>query len=110
MDLTGFEQSIERIYSTGDNEIDCEALQTLLPVYVDAEIAGVDPVARFPAAHAHLVQCPDCAEEYKGLRQVARLEAKGNLPQAEETLAQFDAEPVSGSSETATALSHRQGQ
>jgi predicted anti-sigma-YlaC factor YlaD len=86
-DLT---QWLERIYATAENEIDCEQLQAALSAYVDLDLAGQDPAARFPQVKAHLAQCPDCAEEYEGLRKVAELESKGRLPKAEDSLEQFE--------------------
>jgi predicted anti-sigma-YlaC factor YlaD len=41
---------------------------------------------------AHLAQCSACHDEYQGLLAVARLEAQGRLPEAEESLAQFEEE------------------
>ncbi len=100
----GFEQSIERVYRTGENELDCQALQDLLPRYIEVEIAGGDAAGQFPGARAHLDQCPDCAEEYAGLRQVAKLEARGGLPEAEDLLAQFPEEPQPEAGGTPTEL------
>ena len=94
MNRIHFAQWLERIYATAEAEIDCAQLQVLLPAYVDFEIAGGDPGVPFQQARAHLAQCPDCAEEYEGLRKVAGLEARGRLPQAEESLAQFDDVPM----------------
>ena len=84
---------LKQIYATQDNEIDCKRLQALLPAFVDFEVSGGNlPAERLAPVRAHLAQCPDCAEEYRGLRAVAQLEAKGQLPDAEETLAQFELE------------------
>jgi len=88
-------QWLEQIYATAEAEIDCEQLQAIVPAYVEFELAGGDPLARFPQVLAHLVQCRDCGEEYEGLRNVADLEARGRLPQVEESLAQFAELPVS---------------
>ncbi len=92
MDPTNFLHWLDQIYSTTTTEIDCDQLQLLLPAYVDFDVAGDDPGDRLPQVKAHLAQCPDCAEEYEGLRAVAELEAHGGLPQVEETLAQFETE------------------
>ena len=82
---------LEQIYATREAEIDCERLQALLPAYVDSEIASGDlGGARLAPVHAHIAQCPDCRDEYQSLLAVARLEAQGRLPQAEESLAQFE--------------------
>lgn len=94
MDRKQFVRWLDRIYSTCDTEIDCERLQAFLAAYADFEIAGDDPGAHLPQAKAHLAQCPDCAEEYEGLRRVAELEARGRLPPVEESLAKFGAETM----------------
>jgi len=94
LDRKHFIQWLERIYATAETEVDCEQLQAILPAYVEFEIAGGDPLTHFPQALAHLGQCPDCAEEYEGLRKVAGLEARSRLPQAEESLAQFEDVPT----------------
>ncbi len=94
MDRRNLVHGVHRIYATNESEIDCERLQELLPIYVEVEISGADPEKQFPAVHSHLVQCSDCAEEYKGLRQVAKLEARGDLPKAEDSLSQFQEETI----------------
>jgi anti-sigma factor RsiW len=87
---------LEQIYNTSEAEIDCERLQAILPAFVDFEIGGGNmPAERLAPVRAHLAHCPDCADEYEGLRTVARLEAQGRLPQVEESLAQFEAESAS---------------
>jgi predicted anti-sigma-YlaC factor YlaD len=91
LDRTNFLHWLDQLYNTAATEIDCDQLQAFLPAYVDFEAAGNDPASRLPQVKAHLAQCPDCAEEYEGLRVVARLEAQGRLPQVEESLAQFEA-------------------
>jgi len=89
-----FTEWLERIYNTAETEMDCEQLQAVLPAYVDFEIAGHEPGTHFRQAKAHLVQCPDCAEEYEGLRKVAELESQGRLPEVEESLKQFEESPA----------------
>lgn len=87
-------KSIERIYATRDREIDCKQLQATLPVYAQAQLNGVDPAREYPAIHAHLVQCPDCLEEYEALLHVASLETQDRLPESESLLSEFEAEPA----------------
>ncbi len=103
MDRTHFLHWLNQIYATTEAEIDCDRLQALLPAYVDFEAAGDDPGSRLPQVKAHLAQCPDCAEEYAGLRAVAELEAQGRLPSVEASLAQFEAEPTPEPAETVPA-------
>ncbi len=87
---------LEQIYRTDEAEIDCERLQAILPVFVDFEVGGGNLSAeRLAPVRVHLAHCPDCTDEYEGLRSVALLEAEGCLPQVEESLAQFEAEPAS---------------
>ncbi|MBI3360931.1 MAG: zf-HC2 domain-containing protein [Chloroflexi bacterium] len=94
-----FIKLLRKIYATGESELDCERVRASLPAYVEFELAGNDPAGRFPQVKAHLAQCPDCAEEHEGLRAVASLEAKGALPEAEESLKRFEAEPVQESAD-----------
>ena len=103
MNRTHFLQWLNQIYAATEAEIDCDRLQALLPAYVDFEVAGDDPGSRLPQAKAHLTQCPDCADVYAGLHAVAELEAQGRLPQVEESLAQFEAEPTPEPKETVPA-------
>lgn len=98
MDRTHFLHWLNQIYATTETEIDCDDLQTFLPAYVDFEVAGADPGSRLTQVKAHLAQCPNCAEVYQGLRAVAKLEAQGRLPEVEESLVQFEAEPAAGES------------
>jgi len=84
---------LEQIYATREMESDCARLQALLPAYVDFEIAGRGlGEAHLASVRAHLAQCSACHDEYQGLLAVARLEAQGRLPEAEESLAQFEEE------------------
>lgn len=94
MDRENFVQLLARIYATREKEIGCEDAQTLLPTYVDIEIAGGNPGEPLPQVKAHLRQCSDCAEEYEGLRLVAAREAQGRLAQAGESLVHFEARPT----------------
>jgi hypothetical protein len=84
---------LEQVYATSEAEIDCARLQELLPAYVELAIAdgdGAEWAERVAQVQAHLAQCPDCAEEYEGLRAVAALESQGRLPTADESLQKFE--------------------
>ncbi len=100
MERRRFVHSLDRIYGTREKEIDCEEFQILLPTLVDSQIARGEAAPLSPAVQAHLAQCLDCAEEYRGLREVAELEAQGELPTAENTLATFESEPERAPEET----------
>ncbi len=97
MDRNQFLHWLEQIYSTRDQEIDCEKLREFLPAYVDFEVtkSSQTPTGdRLELVAVHLAQCPDCAEEHAALFTVARMLADGNLPYAEKSLALFEEEPT----------------
>ncbi len=94
MDRTQLIQWLERTYATAETEMDCDHLQAILAALVEFEIAGGDLAADFPQTAAHLAQCPDCAEEYQALLQVAKIEAQRRLPTIEESLKKFEATPT----------------
>lgn len=85
---------LERVYLSEGEEIGCDLLQALLPAYVDLELTGPDPSERAQQVHTHLIQCPDCWEEYEALRQVVALHAEGQLPEIDELLAQIQKVPL----------------
>ncbi len=81
---------LRRLYATTENEMDCDQFQVCLPALIDCELENGEPGKHFAPAMAHALQCPDCAEEYRGLREVARLEVHGRLPQVDEVLSRFE--------------------
>jgi predicted anti-sigma-YlaC factor YlaD len=76
-----FAKWIDRIYTTEEEEFDCNQTQTLLPAYVEAEFNGTQPTFASDI-EIHLSQCPDCMETYQGLYYVM-MEANGELSAAE---------------------------
>jgi hypothetical protein len=90
---TQFKQWLKRVYETSEKEMSCDQFQAILPVLVDVEIAGGDVRVQFSTAIAHIRQCSDCAEEYKALREVVRLDAQDRLPPADESLRKFETSP-----------------
>lgn len=94
MDRTQFMHWLARIYATTESELDCDQAQPMLPLLADFEVAKGEPAAHFAPTVAHLVQCPDCAEEYRALLQIATLEAQHRLPSIEASLEQFEAQPT----------------
>lgn len=65
----------------------CPACENDLPAYVEAELAGDDASARFPAVAAHLVSCAACAEAYGELRSLFAAEQAGAFEQPPAPLA-----------------------
>lgn len=90
---------LDQIYATQEVEFDCERLQSLLPTWVELEAGGQAALddERLNQIRAHLAQCPDCAEEYEGLRAIVLLDSQGRLPTVEESLVEI---------ETATTFEH----
>ncbi len=95
MDRERLFQWIDRVYATGETEIDCNRLQALLPEYVEFQAASggdAELAEKLAGVQAHLAQCPDCAEEYAGLLAVVKAARAGELPTPEASLEKF-AEP-----------------
>jgi hypothetical protein len=63
-----------------DAGMTCAQCQDELPDYVEAEMAGEDPVTLYPAVQRHLDLCAECGEIYADLLEVAWLEERGELP------------------------------
>jgi hypothetical protein len=85
---------LAHVYGTDGTEIDCEEFQVLLPAYVESELNLAPqslPADAEKAIHTHLDHCPDCRDEYEGLREVLLLESDGDLPAVEESLSHFGA-------------------
>jgi predicted anti-sigma-YlaC factor YlaD len=84
---------LAHIYETSASEIDCSLLQALLPAYVEHTLdLASHPLSdhQLAAVHTHLEHCPDCREEYQGLRKVLILESGGELPELDTILAHFE--------------------
>lgn len=75
-----FDRLLRHIRETEDDEISCTECFTLVPRYVDLEIAGQAADEKLPHLRQHLNQCGVCREEYETLRDLARLEAEGGPP------------------------------
>lgn len=60
---------------------DCWECQIDMAAYVDAELAGQDAAALYPAVQIHLVQCNACSQQYEELTALLRLESQGRLEQ-----------------------------
>ena len=69
---------------TDDEEISCAECLDLVSEYVDLEVAGMVGEQTLPRLQQHLRQCGVCREEYEILRDLARLEAEGRAPSADD--------------------------
>lgn len=80
MDRNRFENWLRNIYETQDEEISCTACFDLVSRFVELEISGQDAPAKMPQLKQHLNQCRACRDEYETLRDLRRLEEKGEMP------------------------------
>jgi hypothetical protein len=71
---------IRRVWKTQDEEISCSECLDLVPQYVDLELASEEAEQLMPQLNLHLDQCTVCWEEYRILRDLARLEVEGKPP------------------------------
>ena len=59
--------ALELFLLTDPCDAGCAETMRLLPVYVDAMLAGDDPERRHPGIAAHLRACPPCEDDCRGL-------------------------------------------
>ncbi len=84
---------LEQIYATQESEPDCQQFQAALPQLVDSDISGdALPETLEVALRAHLKQCSACRDDYVALKLIAELTAHDELPETEDSLAQFEAQ------------------
>jgi hypothetical protein len=48
----------------------CEGSLETFELYLEADLAGRPAAALFPGSATHLAACPDCREDYVGLREL----------------------------------------
>jgi hypothetical protein len=57
----------------------CHIEQYELPGYIEMELQGEDPVARYPALHAQLDVCENCRAVYEDIKELVLLEQSGDM-------------------------------
>lgn len=62
------------------NEMTCEQCLAQLDEYITAQLAGVPYLTQFPATAVHLDTCPECADAYARLYDLALADAVDALP------------------------------
>ena len=77
---------IHNIFTTQDEEIACDQACEALSHYVEMEISGEDAASLLPDVSDHLEQCPECAESYEALLEIACLAVEDALPEADELM------------------------
>ena len=63
---------MSRVLGPAGPEVSCEECFELLDVYVDREVAGVEP--GMPGMTAHFQGCPACEEDHQSLLALVREE------------------------------------
>jgi hypothetical protein len=76
MTIKSFRKWLRRIYSTQEEEFDCEAFARVIPQYVDMEVSGGQAEIRFPNVKQHMVQCSECCDLYHTLYDIALIESR----------------------------------
>lgn len=84
MNPKNLQNLIEQVYTTKENELDCDRFQALLPQQVEAEINHGIPLDS--AFNAHRLHCSECNDLYKTLLEVIDLEIHDELPSVEELI------------------------
>ena len=80
MDRHRFTKWLEHIYETQEEEISCSECFDRVSRFVELEIEGKDAPRIMPELKYHLNQCRACRDEYEALRDLRRLEEKGEMP------------------------------
>lgn len=76
MPTESFRTWIHQIYTTRDDELDCEEFSETIAQYVDAELAGEEAHVRFPGVRQHLSHCQECYDLYLAMCDAALLEGQ----------------------------------
>ena len=63
---------LDDLLATDPLDSGCDAGAPVLDEFVELELAGQDPAARFPGVAAHLRSCPACRADHDGLLDLAR--------------------------------------
>lgn len=63
---------ITRLLGTAGQDAGCEEAHSRLAEYIEGELADREMEQVLPAVAAHLRNCPACAEDYRGLIELAR--------------------------------------
>lgn len=83
---------LDRVYQPDERDISCRELMDQLPAYIDTVVQGQSGNGIHTDIDKHLEGCPDCAEMYAELINLAELESDGRLPEFEELIAELASE------------------
>jgi anti-sigma factor RsiW len=63
------------LLGTAGEDAGCEETLARLAEYVEGELSGREMVELLPAVARHLGNCPACAEDYRGLVELMRVQS-----------------------------------
>ena len=75
-----FENWLQKIMNTEEDEISCTECFDLVSNFVELELSGENPAAKMSQLKQHLNQCTACRDEYEALRDLRILEEQSGLP------------------------------
>ena len=81
-----FENWLQKIYATQDDEITCTECFDLVSCFIELEMCGENPAVKMPQLKQHLEQCTACRDEYETLHDLRCLEEQDGLPSLDELL------------------------
>ena len=64
--------TLDHFLTADPHDPGCDAGVDILDEYVELELAGRDPAARFAGTAVHLRSCADCRRDHDGLLELAR--------------------------------------
>lgn len=70
--MNGSRQTLRRILGPTGTDAGCERSLEVGDQLVEEELAGRVAAEMFPDVALHVEACPDCREDYEGLRKLAR--------------------------------------
>ncbi|HSL35156.1 MAG TPA: hypothetical protein VK871_15995 [Candidatus Limnocylindrales bacterium] len=69
---------LQSILGPAGPDAGCDGGLEVLDLFVEAELAGRPADALFPDVAVHIQACPDCREDYEGLRELARSDGEAS--------------------------------
>jgi hypothetical protein len=63
---------IERFLAADPKDVGCDEVIAVMHVWVDQQLAGLDPDERYPGVTEHLSACTSCNDDILGLALAAR--------------------------------------
>jgi hypothetical protein len=70
--MSDLDERMRRLFGASAPDAGCDGGMEVFDLYVELEVAGQDPAARYPGVANHLAACPDCREDHDALVALAR--------------------------------------